>query len=372
MGKVKKYHFYYGAIINAILENNRDASAVLISGDKENRQVYKMLTNTAKEECILFLKYCSDKNRGNTNYFSWNYSFSQEDKKKLRKYNQDEKLPIFICLLGEKKTGNSEIVVVKYDEFLSCVGERNNLTVGLEAGKHHFLLFKGESKERKNTFKIPTNRISKSFDDLSKEVIKESKYLRSQKNDITITLETIVDQQVETYENSELCPVCNRNLYVSTLQADNLSIRLKKCLLCQKIYFGPKSYEVLCRHLKRERLSENVCIMKEGEADEETIEQISVKKIKRDELTYVSYKDIKASYQNQRIIYLMDAKSNECPIHHTKMKYEVIDFGRGRKDSVYYCHFCNKKIIPISRKNDIEKLIGMKGSVVKFEFKKLQ
>lgn len=46
MAKLKKNHFYYGAILDALCQYNPDASPILMSHEEEPRQVYKVMTNT--------------------------------------------------------------------------------------------------------------------------------------------------------------------------------------------------------------------------------------------------------------------------------------------------------------------------------------
>ena len=84
MAKLKKNHFYQGAILDALCQYNPDASPVLMSHEDEPRQVYKVMTNTS-QECILFFKYASPKMNGkNEEDISYLFTFSDDDKQKLK------------------------------------------------------------------------------------------------------------------------------------------------------------------------------------------------------------------------------------------------------------------------------------------------
>ena len=61
MSKLKLSNFYYGAVLNAILEKNPKFSPTLVLYDDDNRQAYKILTEY-NENYILFLKYATSRN----------------------------------------------------------------------------------------------------------------------------------------------------------------------------------------------------------------------------------------------------------------------------------------------------------------------
>lgn len=84
MGRVLKANFYYGAILTTILQKNPDAIPTLILADGESKQIYKMITNSSKHEYILFFKYASMNSRTRKNYWSCQFTFSKDDKEKLK------------------------------------------------------------------------------------------------------------------------------------------------------------------------------------------------------------------------------------------------------------------------------------------------
>ena len=98
MAKLKKNHFYYGAILDALCQYNPDASPILMSHEEEPRQVYKVMTNTS-QECILFFKYALPKTNGkNEDDISYLFTFSDDDKQKLKSYNDNYDYPVFLFL----------------------------------------------------------------------------------------------------------------------------------------------------------------------------------------------------------------------------------------------------------------------------------
>ncbi len=169
MAKLKKSHFYYGAILDAICQYNPDASPVLMSYDEETRQVCKVMTNTSKE-CLLFFKYASPKaSCKNENDLSFLFSFSDDDKEKLRLYAEEYSIPIFIYLLCKRSEWtDSEVIILKYNEYLN-VEENCSITIRIRKSKHHVLLFRRGSKSREDAYKIPRNRIEKTFEELISE-----------------------------------------------------------------------------------------------------------------------------------------------------------------------------------------------------------
>ena len=63
MPSLKQQHFYYGAILSAIIEYNPDTSLVLLQPSEESRNKYRIQTNTVKQECIIFFKHAFEKKR---------------------------------------------------------------------------------------------------------------------------------------------------------------------------------------------------------------------------------------------------------------------------------------------------------------------
>ena len=263
MGKMKKMYFYYGAILNAILEHNPDACPVLILNDKETRQAYRILTNTSKQECVLFLKYASLKTgMKKDTYSSWLFSFSQDDKQRLKFFYNEDKLPVFICLLCLKEDlKNSEIAILKYEEYIKKAGEKQSITIGLENGRHNFMLFTDLSKSKDDTYKFPTNRITKKFDDLAEEVISESKKDFVKKNRCHTDIDSLIMQDITNYEDSNTCPLCGEKLECTFLRESVLDIMVKKCPSCNSIFLRKEYYGKICKEAGCQRLKDNVYIM---------------------------------------------------------------------------------------------------------------
>lgn len=360
MGKMKKMYFYYGAILNAILEHNPDASPVLILNDKETRQAYRILTNTSKQECVLFFKYASMKTGVKKDtYSSWLFSFSQDDKQKLKIFYNENKLPVFICLLCLKEDlKNSEIAILKYEEYLKKAGEKQSITIGLENGKHNFMLFTDLSKSRDDTYKFPTNRITKKFDDLAEEVIRESQKKFVNKNQYHMGIDSLILQNIKTYEDSNLCPLCGEKLECTYLRESVLDIMVKKCPSCNSIFLRKEYYRRICKNFGCQRLKDNVYIMPYEMVGDSINEKIIVENNE--------HKD--KQQENQHEIFVMREECDICPIHNIKMKVKVIDMGKGKKDTVFYCPSCSKMIVSSKHKQALERMANVKGSLKKFVF----
>ena len=162
MPSLKQQHFYYGAILSAIIEYNPDTSLVLLQPSEESRNKYRIQTNTVKQECIIFFKHAFEKEDGSR---SWVYNFSDKDKEFLKECHK-EKIPVFIYLLcAMKNLKDSEIAVLRYWDEFSQVNDKKNFTIS-------FYLHRRKSSA--DDILIPRNRIEKNFDDLINETIKQS------------------------------------------------------------------------------------------------------------------------------------------------------------------------------------------------------
>ena len=91
MPSLKQQHFYYGAILSAIIEYNPDTSLVLLQPIEESRNKYRIQTNTVKQECIIFFKHAFEKEVGSR---SWVYNFSDKDKE----FSKIFKMKISYCV----------------------------------------------------------------------------------------------------------------------------------------------------------------------------------------------------------------------------------------------------------------------------------
>ena len=170
MKSLKQEHFYYGAILTAIMEYNPDTSIVLLQPKNDTRKIYKIQTNQC-QECIIFFKHAFEKENGSQ---SWLYQFSDNDKKFLEECYQ-RKTPVFIYLLcAVDNLKNSEIAVLRYEEF-NEVSSKSNFTISKEKRSRNFYLHR--SKSPKDAILISRSRIQKSFSELISEEIELSHVL---------------------------------------------------------------------------------------------------------------------------------------------------------------------------------------------------
>ncbi|HIT85762.1 MAG TPA: hypothetical protein IAA60_07660 [Candidatus Ornithomonoglobus intestinigallinarum] len=157
MAGLSKNHFYYGAILAAIIEYNPDTALVLLE-QTDARNVYKIQTNTS-QECTIFFKYASGKNN------HWQFNFSADDRRFLEE-EYKKKTPTFIYLLcAKEKLRKSEIVVLNYDEYKQ-IPNNSYLYVTLADRGHYFSV---------SNLQIRRNRLKQTFDDLIKETVEKSK-----------------------------------------------------------------------------------------------------------------------------------------------------------------------------------------------------
>lgn len=167
MAKLKQYYFYYGAILNAILQKNTDATPSLISNSGEIRQEYRVMTNTSKECTLLFKSVMVRRNGKRDNYESWTFNFSDDEIHRLENYHKKQDIPVLIylaCLKNDLK--DCEIAVLNYDEFAMNIN-KHNVTIGSYKGKNNYLLFYSGSRSADEAYKFPKNRIEKTFDELT-------------------------------------------------------------------------------------------------------------------------------------------------------------------------------------------------------------
>lgn len=359
MGKIRKINFYYGAILTAILQNNPDASPTLILNDEETRQAYKVLTNTSNQESILFLKYARSKQKNdvdeNKHYTSWLFSFTPDDKEKLKTYYEKTGLPVFICLLCLRDNlNNSEIAILKYEEY-KMVLQNQTVTIGLEQGKHNFYLFLGNSKSKSSVYKIPTTRINKRFDELARESIQSNReHFRIVSNSRNKIQENdLVTKELSEYPNSSECPICNDLLENIKISDGREDIDAKRCMKCGNVFLSQKKYKTICKRLGVNHLKENVLLM---------------------DLEFNSYdskkneKKIEPLLTNVNTIFAIERENNVCPIHRTKFQTKVINLGKRKRDTVLYCNQCKKMIIGQEHKKSFEKLMNSQKYFPKYNF----
>ena len=149
------------------MEYNPDASLVLLQPQNNTRKIYRIQTNTS-QECIIFFKYAFEKTEGSQSRV---YHFSEQDKEFLKNCYEN-KIPAFIYLLcGVKGLKDSEIAVLRYDEYAE-VAHKKNFTIGIKKNYSDFYLHR--LKSPKGDIPIPRNRIEKTFDYLIKDIIEFS------------------------------------------------------------------------------------------------------------------------------------------------------------------------------------------------------
>lgn len=355
MGKLKKKYFYYGAILSTILQHNPDASPMLILNDNDSRQVYRIFTNTSKKEYILFFKYANCKQQEPTSkYYSWTFSFSNDDKEKLKSYSMAQS-PIFIYLLCLRKNfQDSEIAIINYEEYLPILNNQT-ITIGLENNKHHFYLFQGKSRE--NACRIQTNRINKNFNDLMKQSLRfpTKPIIKNASQKTTLNISDLTPQKLKHYPDNIFCPLCKNLLEEIEIYDKQNILKAKKCLACNKTFLCEDYYKKVCKTLNTKYLHADVLIMDYNLAIETKAQHIS------------SFPDDKTTKFNDTIFVLKNEPSS-CPIHHSQLKVKVIDWGKGKKDTVLYCSQCNKMMIGSKHKKSFESIMNSQKHFKKYKF----
>lgn len=364
MGKLKQWYFYYGAILTAILEKNPDVSPKLIVNE-ESKQVYNIETKESDAEYIIYLKYASCKKDTYSVYNSWVFNFTDDDKNRLRKYYNDGK-PVFIYLLCLKANlQNSEIVVLKYDEYIR-VKNKSAITIGVEPKKKTFYLFSGDSKARDDAFLVRRNRITFSFQKLLLDTFCNSNNIKMDDNTIKTQYKNIKcaskgKVQYREYDNSNICPVCEEGILTISRSTDQIyNFLAKKCGKCGTIYLQKEDYIKISRQYGGIPLKDNVKIMN---WKQEGYEGYSVN-IPRKPVHDQKAVDVAAK---TNLIYVLPYNNNMCPVHHKKMEIRTIDLGKHIKDTVYYCDCCNKMFVEQSRENELNKLLKSKRVLSKYK-----
>ena len=165
MVRFNKYHFYYGAILSALYRYNPDAKPVLLSHD-DSRQVYKVMTNSS-QECLLYFKYASGKvSKTNERVANYSFTFSDEEKQKLMQYSQNKQPLLLYLLCKHPISENSEIIVLRYDEY-QLVQNHRKFVLKVQRGKKDALMLLG-SGIKNDAYAISRDRLYCTFDDLLK------------------------------------------------------------------------------------------------------------------------------------------------------------------------------------------------------------
>lgn len=333
MAKLKKNHFYYGAILDALCQYNPDASPVLMSHE-ESRQVYRVMTNTS-QECILFFKYASPKTGGkNEQDISYLFTFSDDDKQKLKAYMDKYDCPIFLYLLCKQPDlKDSEIIVLKYEEYLN-VEENRAITIRIQKNKNYILLFKKGSKARDNAYQIPRNRIEKTFGELADDFMKESVSHTKKRVANHSQMESFITASMEIFEDSKNCPFCDNALKGIVIHNSGDDMDSRMCPVCKRRFVNKRQYKVIRKYFGVNNVIPELYIMDFREDK------------RQDKVKYSEVEEQAISKTVDRNkFYIIENESGMCPVHNCKMEIKVINFGMKQKDTVHFCKRCNKQII---------------------------
>lgn len=165
--KLTKQHFYFGAILTAVIERNPDAQMVLLEKSDKDKSIYQIQTNHS-QNCVMFFKHAQEKTNATDR---WLFTFSEKDKSILNDYYKN-KIPTFIYLLCRKPDlKDSEIAILKLNEFQRVI-DKSNITIKIIKNKNDFYL--SITKSPKGDIRFSRNRINKTFDELIDEIIKET------------------------------------------------------------------------------------------------------------------------------------------------------------------------------------------------------
>lgn len=163
--KLKQQHFYYGAILSAIIEYNPDAHMVLLQKSSDHRSIYQIQTNTSKD-CVIYFKHANE-----TKENKWQFGFTERNMAELQKCHE-RKIPTFIYLLCTKPNWkDSEIAILRLDEFRHL--NKESIVVKIIPNSRNFIIPQGQSPTL--DLSVPRNRITLTFDELIDSLIKESK-----------------------------------------------------------------------------------------------------------------------------------------------------------------------------------------------------
>lgn len=338
MAKLKKNHFYYGAILDALCQYNPDASPVLMSHEDEPRQVYKVMTNTS-QECILFFKYASPKTNGkNEEDISYLFTFSDDDKQKLKSYNDNYNYPIFLYLLCKQPDlKDSEIIVLKYDEYQNVEGNRA-ITIRIQKNKNYILLFKKGSRSRDNAYQIQRNRIEKTFSELMDDNMKESSYQAKKKALNNTQLKSLIATDVKIYEDSMTCPFCENMLKSMVIHNNDDKMISRICPVCKRKYVNKRQYRMISKYCGSNGVIPELYIMNYSEQKSHSDQQ-------EDDRIHQTKERSHFNDTATKQFFVMEEASEKCPIHGCKMDIKVMNFTLKTKDTVYFCPKCNKHII---------------------------
>lgn len=225
MAKLKKNHFYYGAILDALCQYNPDASPK---------------TNGKNEDDISYL-----------------FTFSDDDKQKLKAYNEKYDYPIFLYLLCKQPDLKDS---VKYTEYQN-VEENRAITIRIQKNKNNILLFKKGSKSPDNAYQIQRNRIEKTFDELMADVMKESSYHTNRKIVDNTQMYSLIATNTEIYKDSLNCPFCENSLEDLIIHNGRNDMLSRICPVCKRRFVNKHQYKVIRKYCGVNRIIPELYIM---------------------------------------------------------------------------------------------------------------
>lgn len=154
MSILKEADFYYGAVLSTLI--NRGICPALVESGKD-RQIYDFVTN--KKEFRLFVKYRSRAiNTKTPEYSSWQFHFSDDDKRELTLFMSDEKHLSVGLVCGEDQLNKSQYAVLHREEVIRLFDEqKDSFTISRKTGEKAFRISIGGGRE--NALQIPSNRL---------------------------------------------------------------------------------------------------------------------------------------------------------------------------------------------------------------------
>lgn len=135
---------------------NRGICPALVESGKD-RQIYDFVTN--KKEFRLFVKYRSRPiNTKTPEYSSWQFHFSDDDKRELTLFMSDEKHLSVGLVCGEDQLNKSQYAVLHREEVIRLFDEqKDSFTISRKTGEKAFRISIGGGRE--NALQIPSNRL---------------------------------------------------------------------------------------------------------------------------------------------------------------------------------------------------------------------
>jgi len=152
--KLKVADYYYGAVLSSLF--NAGIRPALIEGG-ESRRVYEFTTDQG--DFRLFVKYRSNPlNKTKVDYTSWQFVFSDDEVKELRKYIDDKKHLSVALVCGCQGMGSSELAVLHKEEVQKILDAgKNSITVSRRKGEKAFRVFVGGG--RSDALQVKANRL---------------------------------------------------------------------------------------------------------------------------------------------------------------------------------------------------------------------